>query len=335
MKTHTNRRWLLLALVVLGLVGCDDSSLDPITEDLIIFSLYQGGELDIYRVNADGSDRRNLTADTEWRCGTGRLLPDHDQILFSCWPGNNQELWLMDTNGQNRQQLTTLHPNSYLDHRYTVSPDGSRVLFFTSQGGERLMEISIADGGQHEVIRDNHAYLNARYSPDGTWIAACSDSQQWKTVLIDRASAEVTLLPGQASVPTHPVFSANSLELVYFATAETGVRLLVYDIASGDTTVLKHPSSEGRALFTPNGSNILYNTQGAAGPLIHLDRTTGKESQFSEEDEMISMEKLSRDGTSLLTLSYIEGESCLKLLDLESYTWTTVPGSEYALSPDW
>ena len=109
----------------------------------IAFTSSQLGLRDIYVMNADGSNKVNLTSGA----GDDRLpvwSPDGMRILFSTTRDNNGELYTINVDGTGLKNLTN---NSAEDGSAQWSPDGSRIVFSSNRdGGALKLYIMNADG---------------------------------------------------------------------------------------------------------------------------------------------------------------------------------------------
>ena len=188
-----------LALFVIGAVAAqsqlpgapltDDPANDlrpawsPDSTQIAFFSIRSGNN-DIWVMDADGSNERQLTDDPEddrrptWS-------PDGAYIAFDSDRGGSRNIWVMDASGENPRQLVD---TPGLDSFASWSPDGTQIAFFTYesgimdlwvvaiedflQGGEagqpQQLTTSLADENQNQCTFACHV---PAWSPDGTQIA--------------------------------------------------------------------------------------------------------------------------------------------------------------------
>jgi TolB protein len=64
---------------------------------------------DLWLMNSDGADRRNIT-NTRYDDGEAEWSPDGTQIVFNSDRTGNSEIWIMDADGSNLVQVTN-HPS--------------------------------------------------------------------------------------------------------------------------------------------------------------------------------------------------------------------------------
>jgi len=102
----------------------------------IVFTSHRADDKDaaalsteIYTINPDGSDRQQITFNTEEERGPA-WSPDGTQILFMCRRGDF-EICVMNADGTGVTQLTD---NTRGDFTPTWSPDGEKILFHRALG---------------------------------------------------------------------------------------------------------------------------------------------------------------------------------------------------------
>ena len=133
MKT-TMRAILLLALLA-ALAGCIPSSGNG-SNGMIVFQSDRDGNYDLYVMNPDGTDVRNLT--NHPASDTGPVpSPDGRRIAFQSNRDGNDEIYVLDLETGAQSNLTN-HPAN--DHSPTWSPDGSSIAFVSDRDALLLDE---------------------------------------------------------------------------------------------------------------------------------------------------------------------------------------------------
>ena len=92
--------------------------------DWIVYSLFLNGKAQIYKVNIDGHERKQLTDFDDFIAFHPMVSPDGSTIAFSHW--GQKSIALIDVNGGNLKHLTD---HSERDYHPVFFNDGNRILF--------------------------------------------------------------------------------------------------------------------------------------------------------------------------------------------------------------
>jgi TolB protein len=136
-----------------------------------------GGNLEIYAMNADGSGQINLTKNAATD-QTPAWSPDGSKILFST--NRNRpagEIWVMDANGANPTQLTDATSANFANNSPAWSPDGSKIAFVSDRdgpGGEIYVMDANGANPTRLTFNDGKPDASPVWSPDGSKIAFLS-----------------------------------------------------------------------------------------------------------------------------------------------------------------
>jgi len=86
----------------------------------------RGGEMDVYTINADGSDERRLTSSEGLNDGP-EYSPDGQYIWFNSMRTGLMQVWRMKVDGSEQTQITFDEDrNSWFPH---LSPDGNNIVY--------------------------------------------------------------------------------------------------------------------------------------------------------------------------------------------------------------
>ncbi|RYG40495.1 MAG: hypothetical protein EOO01_27200, partial [Chitinophagaceae bacterium] len=91
----------------------------------ICFQSNRTGDVEIFVMNLDGSNLRQLTH-TPGYDGGPKWSPDGKKIVFPSERDQDPEIYIMDADGQNQKRLTNTPGDDSHPHWY---PDGSKIIF--------------------------------------------------------------------------------------------------------------------------------------------------------------------------------------------------------------
>ncbi len=155
----------------------------------ILYTGPAGEQLDIWSINADGTDHKQLTTDS-YTEGLGCVSADGRHVVFSSNRSGNFNLWRITFNEREPQQLTH---GEEMDSQPACSPDGQWVLFRSyRQGKPTFWRVPLA-GGQPQQIFDRSSQW-AAISPDGKLVAVRFFDEQSK---VNR----IAILPFEGGAP--------------------------------------------------------------------------------------------------------------------------------------
>jgi len=185
------------------------------------------GNLDLWIMNSDGSDSKQLTANTGVNIHSN-ASPDGRYIVFSSSRTNKGtfNIWRINTDGSNPIQLTYGSGET----GPTCSPDGLWVVY--SKGGpevdqaqKTLWKVSI-DGGEPIQLTDTSSFGPA-VAPDGTLIACWykrNDSSPWQLALIPfTGGPPIKLFDVSRSTLRSPRWTPDGQAVSYINTTSDGV----------------------------------------------------------------------------------------------------------------
>ncbi|MGQ0543010.1 MAG: winged helix-turn-helix domain-containing protein [Blastocatellia bacterium] len=166
----------------------------------IVFSSLMSGNSEIWTVNADGSDLRQLT-NVPTSDIAPMVSPDSKYIFFESDRTGTINIWRMNLDGTDQKQVTT-HEGGF---PLRISPDGQWLYYRSAlQGSLRRVPV---EGGQEEIVL-NEMGRNLVVSPDATLIA-----------FSERKEQEITLtvysIVEQKPVKTFTVAAANLHHLTW------------------------------------------------------------------------------------------------------------------------
>lgn len=98
----------------------------------IAFESYRAKDLDIWKMNSDGTGLVDLTVTSSAYDFAPVWSPDAKTILFTTWETGTKQLFAMSSDGAHR---TNLSNNRYHDEQPAFSPDGKQIAFVSNREG--------------------------------------------------------------------------------------------------------------------------------------------------------------------------------------------------------
>lgn len=229
----------------------------------IAFDSRRSGNLDIYIINADGTNLQQLTGTSGAERGPA-WSPDGSQIAFygASTENGNYDIYVINTDGTNLRNLTN-SPDS--DDRYpTWSPDGTRIAFHSNQNGDFDIFVIDAGGDSMRAVTTGSADdIGPDWSPDGTQIAY--HTSQWdfpyELAILDLNSGQVRRLTNNDDTNTFPTWSPNGRQIVYNAISSIDASANIYVMDTDGSNRRQLTFDQERNVFpdwSADGTQIIF-----------------------------------------------------------------------------
>lgn len=149
-------------------------------ETQIAFYSWRTDVAQIFVMNADGSNIRNLSNNTARESDPTWSVKG--EITFESHVSGNADVWVMNGDGTGRRNLTN-HPSE--DSWGAWSPDGERIVFSSDRDGDHDLYVMNRDGSNLQQITNQPGIDHwPRWAPDGSFISFSREIDDKASVFI-------------------------------------------------------------------------------------------------------------------------------------------------------
>lgn len=251
-----------------------------------IAAIRRSGDLyQLVAVDVDGKNPEVLLSDKEilllpaWK-------PDGSEILVTSYRTGRPELWAYRFADRSFRSLG--HKGNSMGGVY--SPDGRRVAFCLTEGGNTDIWVMNADGsGAHRVTKDPSIDVSPTWSPDGTKIAFTSDRAGTPQLYVMSADGSgVRRLTFQGNYNQTPQWSPRGDAIAFTARDERKVFDL-FSVSPETGVISRITQDQGRTneepSWAPNGRLMVFRTdRNGYGQLVVSDPKGNRQSVILGSD---------------------------------------------------
>lgn len=283
----------------------------------IAFSSNRNGDADIFVMNTDGSDIRQITFD-ESNEDTQAWSPDGSKLAFCSDRDGGKDVFVMDADGSEWVKLTE-HPSD--DCNPAWSPDGNKIAFMTNRHGDWRenesdnweLYIMDTDGGNKTRLTDTPGYdliTGQAFSPDGQEIVFCSTLDEkfmsgpnrfdgFDLYIMNADGSNIRQLTFDEGQDSYPYWSPDGQKISYTHVEKEapyvnrGQNYEMYVInpdGAGVTQLTNNPYFDFEGWWSPDSKNMVY-TSNASPP------------QFIGADPINAIHIMDADGSNVMQLT--------------------------------
>ena len=207
-----------------------------------VFSHHRNGHFDLAIADADGSNRRYLTADSANDINVASFFPTGDRVVFSTDRNGNLDLYTINTDGAG---LTPLVTDSSNEWHPVVTPNGKLVVFVSDRTGvPRLWVLDLARAGQQLVMAQDTmtAEFEPCISPDARFIAFSmvkrTDPKNFDIAVYDLVEKKAKIVIDDPAMDRWPRFSKDGSKILFYSNRTGTNALYIHDRVNRTTRAL-------------------------------------------------------------------------------------------------
>jgi DNA-binding winged helix-turn-helix (wHTH) protein/Tol biopolymer transport system component len=182
----------------------------------IVYRSNKDGGANLWTMNADGSDRRQLTTNAQVDSRGLCISPDGRYLVFGSWRNGKSNIWRVDADGGNLTQLT----NGEVDAFPSCSPNSRSVIYQQGLNTKPTLWQVPIEGGEPVQLSDFRAKWPA-ISNDGRRVSYFHmDEEKWRFgIMSSEGGPMLQRLDVPASLDQSQTYwSADDSSLLYVST---------------------------------------------------------------------------------------------------------------------
>ncbi len=252
----------------------EQPTITEVENGLIAFDSDRDGNDEIYVIEADGSNARNLTNHDADDHGPA-WSPDGSQIAFTSKRDGNWEVYVMSADGTNVRRLTDELGD---DSDPAWSPDGGQIVFVSERDGNSDIYVMNADGSSPRNLT-KHPETDAMpaWSPDGTRILFTSNRDGNPDIYVMNADgSNPHRLTNSADHDGNPDWSPDSSKIAFERLEGINSEIYVMNAdGSSPRNLTNLADDDGFPAWSPDGQYIVFVSRRDGRPEIYTMRADG------------------------------------------------------------
>jgi TolB protein len=254
------------------------------TEEKIVFSADWEGSNNIYMMDIDGSNIRQLTS-SEYDDNYPILSPDRSKICFHRWAPEGPIGYILDVESLD---LETIGLEAYRAHCFYWHPSQEHLIFHsTYYGYHDIFSYDLNTEVVTPLVRDSSISWVPSYSADGTKIIFSSDRSGLMRAYIADANGHnpVLINPDFIEEEKVPVMNPKNMNMIVYA--ERGSNLTTRNMQNGENydLISVFTGKETWPRWSPDGQKIVYEHVDDTGSNIYIVNVDGSQNRILLEHD--------------------------------------------------
>lgn len=243
-----------------------DPAWSPDGARIVFASNCDGGNLDLFIMDADGANVSRLTR-TPGHEHTPTFSPDGSRLAYALHvEGEDSEIWTMAPDGSGARRLTD---NASTDWSPSWSPDGRRIAFESSLDENADVRVVDVETGAETRLTDDPAHdLDPAWSPDGATIAFQSDrGGRYAIWTVPAGGGEARRLVGLPGHVAGPSWSPDGGRLVvaHLGDGRDGDLKIAHVDGVEPTPLTSGSRSDFAPAWSPDGRRVAFIARSESG----------------------------------------------------------------------
>ncbi|MEN8139335.1 MAG: hypothetical protein ABFR62_12985, partial [Bacteroidota bacterium] len=152
----------------------------------VLFTRQTDWKLDLWTMNPDGSNQKQITFTPDWQEGGAFIMPDNKTIIYRAWKKSEEglekkdmHLFTVDVDGKNMKQITHESGTHWAPY---PAPDGEHVAYITvvPPHNYELVLLNLKTGKEKQLTYNKGFDGFPAFSPDGKLLSFSSSRDNEK-----------------------------------------------------------------------------------------------------------------------------------------------------------
>lgn len=227
----------------------------------IAFASNRDGDFEIFVMNADGTDLRQVTFNNV-NDDKPSWSKDGTRLAWETEIDGDFEIFVANADGTGQQQLTDNNAN---DFGPAWNPDGTRIAYHSNIDGDFEIFIMNADGSNPQQVTFNNATdRSPTWSPDGQELIYYSDVSGGREIYrINLNTGNISRLTSNSFYDGQPDWSLNGTGLI-FGSTRLDNNSEIYIMRTNGTNVQRltnNPGTDDDPVWSPDGSQVAFESE--------------------------------------------------------------------------
>jgi serine/threonine protein kinase/Tol biopolymer transport system component len=203
----------------------------------LVYTAKTGDRTDLWVVNHDGTEQKQLTAFGKSLNGRPSVSPDGRYIVFGSDMAGPHNIWRVDIDGSNPVRLTS----GELESWPTCSPDGRWVVYASDSSGENSLWKVPIEGGEPVQLTATVGFTIPSVSPDGKAVAYLDRDERVGSPVRVR----IVVIPFEGGDPVKTIDLPPTFEHLAVRWTPDGRALAYVDTRDGVDNIWSRPLEGG------------------------------------------------------------------------------------------
>ncbi|MHB1353593.1 MAG: Tol-Pal system beta propeller repeat protein TolB [Thiobacillus sp.] len=235
----------------------------------------QGKRYELRVADADGQDPRTIVRSLEPLISP-MFSPDGTRLAYVSFEDKKPVVYVQSLQQGGRRKVAAFKGSNSAP---AWSPDGRQLaVVLTRDGASQIYLINVDGSGLTRLMRGGNIDTEPVFSPDGQTLYFTSDRGGSPQIYrVAKGGGDAKRVSFEGSYNVSPTISPDGRYLAYISRDGGRFRVVLQELASGQTRVLTETTRDEAPSFAPNGQAVLYATvQGGRGVLgtVTLDGKT-------------------------------------------------------------